>query len=762
MEMAAAFVKCIKCIAEPIKCIAEPIKRQFISLCCFNTNIQNLRDEATRLDGAKVVVEGNVDAARRNNLVIVPLVETWLRDVNEIQAQMTAIEPEIRNVRFKSRFSLSRKASEMAETMKNLQDDYGKLGQISLPALPAAMTSISTGQIYELQSRKHVEEDIMATLREKKLRMMGICGMGGVGKTTMAKKIMSRASRERGEGLFDEIVIVVVSQPVDMSKIQNEMAELLGLELKVNGAFARAHELRKRLMNSKSILIILDDVWENLNLEDLGIPDQKDCTIFLTSRNADVFGAMNVEKTFQMINLKDEEALSLFKEKVGACADDPNLFSTAQQIVGECKGLPLALVTVGGALKDETNKAIWENSLQELKSSNPDIQDFLEEVYNPLKLSYDLLKSDPAKLIFLMCCLFPEDHEISISDLSLYAWGLRKFDAWGLRASFGRLEYLTIDGYDSISSLWCDKIPIDFFTRLVYLIVRNCDNIKSLFSLPIARNLFNLRELTIESCGEMVKVIEGEDVERSLFIKLKVLRLQKLPKLTSFCKGIQSIEFPLLTYMSIGKCPNLKSLVSSTENDKTCSGAINHDACESLHLFCKSQASFGRLEYLTIDGYDSISSLWCDKIPIDFFTRLVYLIVRNCDNIKSLFSLSIARNLFNLRELSIESCGEMVKVIEGEDVERSLFIKLEVLRLENLPKLKTFCDWRCVLELPSLEEVYISKCPEMERFSFGSLTTPNLEGIIIDWEDISDYTKDLNDAVFGGNFLHLEILFGSD
>ncbi|KAL8494411.1 hypothetical protein ACS0TY_025281 [Phlomoides rotata] len=155
------------------------------------------------------------------------------------------------------------------------------------------------------------------------------------------------------------------------------------------------------------------------------------------------------------------------------------------------------------------------------------------------------------------------------------------------------------------------------------------------------------------------------------------------------------------------------------------------------------QASFGRLEDLTIHGYDRISSLWCDKIPIDFFTRLVDLNVHNCGNIKSLFSLSIARNLFNLIELSIESCGEMVKVIEGEDVERSLFIKLEVLRLENLPKLKTFCDWRCVLELPSLEEVYISKCPEMERFSFGSLTTPNLEDICIDSEDISDYTKDL-------------------
>ncbi|KAL8494412.1 hypothetical protein ACS0TY_025282 [Phlomoides rotata] len=252
------------------------------------------------------------------------------------------------------------------------------------------------------------------------------------------------------------------------------MAELLSLELKVNGAFARAHELRKILMNSKSILIIVDDLWGNLNLEDLGIPDQKDCTILLTSRNADVFGAMNVEKTFQMINLKDEEAWSLFKEKVGACADDPNLLSTAQQIVQECDGLPLALIVVGGALKHETNKAIWENSLRELKRCDPDIQDFRAKVYNPLKLSYDLLQSDSAKLIFLMCCLFPEDNYIRISDLSLYAWGLRKFDAWGLHV-FGRITSLrdmrnkvqaSIKKLKSHSLLLDDSYDDDKYTKM--------------------------------------------------------------------------------------------------------------------------------------------------------------------------------------------------------------------------------------------------------------------------------------------------------
>ncbi|KAL8494417.1 hypothetical protein ACS0TY_025286 [Phlomoides rotata] len=1064
---------------EVVKCVAEPIKRQFNYLCCFNTNIQNLRDEATKLDDAKVGVEGQVAAARRNNEVIVPQVETWFDNVNKIQEdRMSGIQPEIQKVKSgclatKLHFSLSRKATKMAEKMKKLQDE--RPGEISHPAPPASMASIPVRQTYELESRKHFEEGIMATLREKRVSTMGIFGMGGVGKTTMAKKIMSRASKVGGEGLFDEIVMVVVSQPVNMSRIQQEMLDLLGVKEKVESESAKAHQLRTRLMNSKSILIILDDLWGKLNLEDLGIPDQrelKDCMVLLTSRNRNVLSAMNVDKTFQIMILKDEEAWSLFNEKVGACADDPSLFPTAQQIVRECKGLPLALVTVGGALKDETNKSIWEDALNDLKRCKPeDIQDFLAHVYNPLKLSYDLLESENAKLIFLMCCLFPEDHDICIYDLSVYAWGLRMFEgitslqvmrnkvqasvrmlenrslllaggndgftkmhdivrdvgiyiatkkelmdpnlnwpreesnynvtwislyheqladkftlpggsvfpnlrffliqgpiSWSnllvRRAttelsvcdnffeSVGKLHVLSIHYYElrslphtiqllenirtlifygcrsledisvvgkltSLEILYCDhcdsikELPVEIgrlnklkllhfsycrslsriaagvisslttleeltlmesfsewewggsegknaalceinslsnlttlkihimddslaaeqihlssnlvefsveiglgelnlesygremslylekdviigdwihqllrtterlhlegegsskllpflpecqrlkwlrvqdskltrltafplleflnlwyidsleeihkgpissesFNNLSYIKIINCRSLRSLFSCAMENNyLLRLKSLTIWSCPMLEQVMFRDIGQNScdhhpvIFPELEELSLSNLPMLTNLCKGIDNIDqFPALNRMEIKKCPSLKSLVSGAVED--------HGNDDSLHLICKPE---------------------------------------------SLFAPSISGNLVNLIELTIASCGKMVKVIEGEDVERSSFIKLKVLRLEKLPKLKVFCEWRCVLELPSLREVYISECPEMERFSFGSLTTPNLKDISIDREDISDYTKDLNDAVFGGNFLHLDILFGSD
>ncbi|KAH6798616.1 hypothetical protein C2S51_035100 [Perilla frutescens var. frutescens] len=117
-----------------------------------------------------------------------------------------------------------------------------------------------------------------------------------------------------------------------------------------------------------------------------------------------------------------------------------------------------------------------------------------------------------------------------------------------------------------------------------------------------------------------------------------------------------------------------------------------------------------------------------------------------------LFTSSIAGNLVNLRELIILECSEMVKVIEDEkekavsggEIRRTLiFPKLQELKLKNLGKLVSFCEWKCEVELPSLQEVKIKKCPNMNSFTLGPATTPNLESVKINDEYFGG-AKDLN------------------
>ncbi|KAK7830149.1 disease resistance protein rps5 [Quercus suber] len=86
----------------------------------------------------------------------------------------------------------------------------------------------------------------------------------------MAKEVAKRAKDDK---LFDEVVMAVVSQNRDLSKIQGQIAEMLGLQLVEENPLVRAERLNNRLsMDSKSVLVILEDVWDALDLEAVGIP----------------------------------------------------------------------------------------------------------------------------------------------------------------------------------------------------------------------------------------------------------------------------------------------------------------------------------------------------------------------------------------------------------------------------------------------------------------------------------------------------------
>ncbi|RVW30942.1 putative disease resistance protein [Vitis vinifera] len=118
------------------------------------------------------------------------------------------------------------------------------------------------------------------------------------------------------------------------------MGKMLGFQFQRKDETTRAVELKQRLKKEK-ILIILDDIWKEVDLEKVGIPskdDQKKCKIVLASRNE-----------------------ALLRKDMGA--------QESRETVKECEGLlPVAIVTIAKALKDES-LAIWKNALEELRSS---------------------------------------------------------------------------------------------------------------------------------------------------------------------------------------------------------------------------------------------------------------------------------------------------------------------------------------------------------------------------------------------------------
>uniref|UniRef100_A0A3Q7H9I9 Uncharacterized protein n=1 Tax=Solanum lycopersicum TaxID=4081 RepID=A0A3Q7H9I9_SOLLC len=109
---------------------------------------------------------------------------------------------------------------------------------------------------------------------------------------------------------------------------------------------------------------------------------------------------MKTQKIMEVGTLYEEEAWILFRQKVGNSVDDPSLLCIAKEVAKECKGLPLAIIIVAGALKKHKTKRSWNCALGQLRGAETiSILEVPTELYKPLRLSYDYLGSNEAKKI---------------------------------------------------------------------------------------------------------------------------------------------------------------------------------------------------------------------------------------------------------------------------------------------------------------------------------------------------------------------------
>ncbi|KAL4633290.1 hypothetical protein ACB092_04G112700 [Castanea dentata] len=438
MEMAMEFIKPI--IEKIEENLLERIGQQNGYLIHLNSNIKNLKDQFQKLADKRDVVQLEIGEAERNGEVMIPGVERWVQKVDniseglqrfleeDVKANMMCLDGWCPNL--KSRYSLSRKAKKKTLEIDGLLKD-GQFARMSYRPPPQG---IGSSGFKAFESRISIVKEVLKALRDNNINMIAICGMGGIGKTTMAKEVAKIAKDDK---LFDEVVMAVVSQNQDNRKIQGEIADMLDLKLEEYSSLARAERLKNRITNGKSVLVILDDIWDALDLEAVGIPyggQHNRCKILLTSRSEDACNQMKSQEIFKIEVLSGEEAWNLFREMAGNCADTPNLRPIAKEVAKECGGLPVALVTVGRALENKSEFE-WSAALQQLKNSIPkNILGLDSKVYSSIELSYDYLKSDEAKSCFLLCCLFPEDYDIRIEYLVRYGVGqslLAKIDNVG-------------------------------------------------------------------------------------------------------------------------------------------------------------------------------------------------------------------------------------------------------------------------------------------------------------------------------------------
>ncbi|XP_028092740.1 disease resistance protein At4g27190-like [Camellia sinensis] len=416
--------------------LVEPVGQQLRYLFCYYKNVENFHKEVEKLGDMRDSMQQCVEAAKRNGEEIRIDIQKWLTNVDGVLAEVEGLGHELNSKKrcfnglcpdWSSQYKFSKEAIKKTAIVTELQGDM-KFGNVSVPVPPPSTEFILSNDLVTFQSTESTIDQIMEALQDDRCDIVGVYGMGGIGKTTLVKEVSKRA---KDLNLFDQVLMAIVSQTPDLRKIQGQLADLLGLKFSEETEIGRAGRLYERLKKEKGVLIILDDIWSSINLAEVGIPrgkEHKGCKIILTTRQGHVCNTAmgdHMEKVPVRL-LSTEESWDLFRKYVGGAVNNaPTLICVAMEVARECQGLPLALVTVAQALRDR-NIEEWRAALQQLKKSKSvSIDDTEESVFSCLRLSYEYLRSDEMKLRFLLCCLFPEDHNIQIEDLATYSMGKR-------------------------------------------------------------------------------------------------------------------------------------------------------------------------------------------------------------------------------------------------------------------------------------------------------------------------------------------------
>ncbi|KAK6125200.1 hypothetical protein DH2020_041066 [Rehmannia glutinosa] len=516
----------------------------------------------------------------------------------------------------------------------------------------------------KLESRKNVEEEILAALLHGDVDTIGIFGVGGIGKTRMAKRIGEIFKKEQ---IFDEIIVTVVGQQSDIEKIQSDIAEVLGLKFEEKNLQVRASQLHSLMKDLSNILIILDDVWTSLTLDDIGIPScssDKMCKIMLTSQNKDVLEEMRVEKVFQVQVLCDDEAWILFKERVGKKAEDLDFQPLAKLFAKECK-VPLALEILGSVLK-EKEKPFWDDALVELRNCSPNY------VYQPLKLSYMWL-SDETKSLLLLCSLFKENSDIFLEDLVRFGMGLDMFDSIAsLEAARSRVCDLTKILKDRfLLQEGCDQVTVKMHHVVRSVVISIASEANHDAKLISWAEKISYTHISLTST-ESVEFPEGLVCPNRHFLRLQCnLNVNLVPD--NLFDGM--IELNVLVLSDI----NIKSVSSSFHL------LIK---LQTLHLHScsvKKISMVGQLVNLEILSFYECHGIEVLPAEIGLLSRLRLLELYQCKNLKKIAP-GVISSLFLLEELKMRGSFAQWQASEkGQEKTNAALSELQFLsRLVNL------------------------------------------------------------------------------
>ncbi|GJT80582.1 disease resistance TIR-NBS-LRR class family protein [Tanacetum coccineum] len=280
------------------------------------------------------------------------------------------------------------------------------------------LRSINFGFNEKLVGMETRVKDVVSSLEVgiDEVRMIGIKGMGGAGKTTTARAVFDHLSNDdfEAKSFVENIREVSNGSESSLKKLQEQvLSDVLNEHVTVNGVFDGKNTMKER-MHGKKVLIVLDDVDHIKQLEALaGDPNwfKSGSRILITTRDEQVLVAHRANLICDIDLLSDKEAICLFSRYAfGRESPLQGYEELSRKVVRYAVGLPLTVKVLGSFLCGK-DKLEWVDAIDRLKRIP------LKETLEKLELSYISLEDDYKEIFLDIACILKgkyKEHAIKI------------------------------------------------------------------------------------------------------------------------------------------------------------------------------------------------------------------------------------------------------------------------------------------------------------------------------------------------------------
>jgi len=240
--------------------------------------------------------------------------------------------------------------------------------------------------------------------------VIAIVGMGGIGKTTLAQSVYNN---DKVKEHFNIDAWICVSEEFDVFKVTKTILEAITLSTCYVTDLNQLQLRLKECLTGNKFLLVLDDVWNEtyVHWEALYKPFKygtQGSKVIVTTRSDRVVSVVRA-MSYHLMELPEEDCWSLFAKHAfhdGNSNAHGELEVRGRKITEKCKGLPLAVKTIGALLRSKPDVDEWDKIL---KSELWDLPTDEMGILPALRLSYNYLASH-LKQCFAYCSIFPKDY----------------------------------------------------------------------------------------------------------------------------------------------------------------------------------------------------------------------------------------------------------------------------------------------------------------------------------------------------------------